>query len=308
MSATDAETPKAQLAAAIRRLGRAFNPEILQATYDLHAPLQRRAPKEGVVVTRDIAYGDHARHRLDLYVPDRMPTKAPVVVYFHGGGYIAGERSALPGLIYDNVPTFFARHGLIGVNATYRLAPEHKWPAGGSDVGAVVAWLHGHVAQHGGDPDCIVLMGQSAGATHVATWTFIPELHGPAGPRIAGSILLSGVFAPHHPLYSPGTPPPHQLAYFGEDPAKWAERSPINHVRPGHPPVFVSVTEFDPYPLQWGSPALAAALTKCDAEMPWFVYARDQNHVSPAMQINLDFDTLGPELLTFVGRCAGTGV
>jgi acetyl esterase/lipase len=304
MNQTDSD--KVQLAAAIRKLGRAFNPEVLQATYDLHAPLQARAPKDGVEIVRDIAYGEHVRHRLDLYVPAHKPSKAPVVVYVHGGGYIAGERSALPGLIYDNVPTFFARNGMIGVNMTYRLAPEHKWPAGGADIGRAVAWLRHHVAAQGGDPDCIVLMGQSAGATHVATWTLIPEVHGTAGPRTAGAILLSGVFAPHDPQFSPGKPPPHQLAYFGEDETKWAERSPINHVRPGHPPIFVSVTEFDPYPLQWGSPALVAALTRCDGQMPWFVYARDQNHVSPAMQINLPFDTLGPELLDFVRRISGS--
>ena len=295
-----ADTEKTKLAAAIRKLGRAFNPEVLQATYALHAPLQERAPRDGIEIVRDIAYGEHERNRMDLYKPAQKPARAPVVVYVHGGGYIAGERSALPGLIYDNVSTFFARNGLIGVNMTYRLAPEHTWPAGGADVGKAVAWLRDNVAAHGGDPDCIVLMGQSAGATHVATWTFIPEVHGPADPRTAGAILLSGVFAPHHPYYSPGKPPPHQLAYFGEDETKWAARSPINHVRPGHPPVFVSVTEFDPYPLQWGSPALVAALTRCDGRMPWFVYARDQNHVSPAMQINLPFDTLGPELLEFV--------
>jgi triacylglycerol lipase len=287
-------------AAEIRRLGRAFNPDILKATYALYAPLHARAPKDGVDIHKDIAYGDDPRHRLDVFVPHSHPAKAPVVVYFHGGGYVAGERSPLPGLIYDNVPIFFARHGFVGVNATYRLAPEHKWPSGGADVGKVVEWLRGNIARFGGDAERIVLLGQSAGATHVATWSFIPEVHGATGPRIAGAMLLSGVYAPSDPEYHDVDPPEaHRIAYFGADIGKWHAMNPIHHVAPGHPPVLVSVTEFDPWPLQWGSPALVEALAKCDKKMPWFVYSRNHNHVSPAMAINSEADDISDELLAF---------
>lgn len=288
------------VAAEIKKLGRAFNPEVLKATYAIYKPLQERAPKDGVEIAKDLAYGPDARHRLDVYMPAQKPVKAPVVVYFHGGGYVAGERSPLPGLIYDNVPTFFARNGMIGVNATYRLAPQHKWPSGAEDVGKVVAWLHDNVAQYGGDPSRIFIMGQSAGATHVATWTFVPEVHGSAGPRVAGTLLLSGVYAPQHPVYSPAKPAENSTAYYGTDESKYAAMSPLNHVKPGHPPVFVCVTEFDPYPLAWPSAALVAELVKCDKKMPWFVFCRNHNHVSPAMQINSSVDTLGAELLAFV--------
>jgi triacylglycerol lipase len=301
MTSAALPSSRSEVAAAICRLGRKFDPDVLRATYELYAPLQQRALKDGVDIHRDLAYGPHERHRLDIYVPAKKPAKLPIVVYFHGGGYTGGERSPLPGLIYDNVPTFFARHGMIGVNATYRLAPEHQWPSGGIDVGGAVNYLRTNAVRLGGDPDRIFLLGHSAGATHVATWTFIPHVHGAEGPRIAGSILLSGVYAPHDPDYGPvGPPPPHRTAYFGEDESRWAAMNPINHIREGHPPVFVAVSEFDPYPLQWSSPALVAALVKCDKKMPWFVYSRNHNHVSPAMQINLDFDDLGPELLAFV--------
>ena len=300
MTPPDSASGTLDITGEIRRMGRAFNPEILKATYDLFAPLQERAPKDGVERHNDIAYGENERHRLDVFVPGKKPTRAPIVVYVHGGGYIAGERSPLPGLIYDNVPTFFARHGVVGVNITYRLAPQHKWPSGAEDVGKAVAWLRDNAARYGGDPERIFLMGQSAGATHVATWTFVPQVHGAAGPRIAGAMLLSGVYAPQHPEFSPDKPAPNSIAYYGEDQSKYAAMSPLNHVKPGHPPVLVAVTEFDPYPLAWPSAALAAALAKCDKKMPWFIFSRGHNHVSPAMQINSAVDTLGPELLEFV--------
>jgi acetyl esterase len=295
-----------EVARAIRALGRNFNPDILQATYSLYAPLQQRAPKAGIEVHTDLPYGTHERQRLDVFVPSHKPAKAPIVVYFHGGGYVGGERSPMPGLIYDNVPTFFARHGMIGVNATYRLAPEYRWPSGGADVGQAIDWLRANAHRFGGARERIVLIGQSAGGTHVATWTFIPGVHGAEGPRIAGSVLLSAVLAPYDRDYCPDNPPaPHRLAYFGEDAQRWPSMNPINHVRPGHPPVLVAVAEFDPPSLQWSSPALVAALSRCDRQMPWFVYGRNHNHVSPAMQINSEVDDLGATLLEFVNSvCA----
>ena len=301
--ATQLET---DIAAEIRRMGAVFNEDVLKACYALYKPLQERAPKDGVTVTKDIAYGDHERHRLDVFAPPRKPAKpAPVVVYFHGGGYVAGARSPLPGLIYDNVPTFFARHGLIGVNATYRLAPEFKWPSGAEDVGRVVDWLRANAAQFGGDPDKIFFMGQSAGATHCATWIFMDKVHGAKGPRVAGAILLSGVYAANHPGFSEGAKSPNHLAYYGEDTARWPELSPLNSVKAGHPPAFVCVAEYDPYPLGWPSSALLAALTQCDKRVyPWFKVNRGHNHVSPAMQINSEVDDLGEDLLSFIRSVA----
>jgi acetyl esterase len=289
-----------RVTAGIRRLGRTFTPEVLAATYSLYEPLQRQAIQTGVVPERDLSYGDHPRQVLDVYMPTDSHARRPMVIYVHGGGFIGGERSPCPGLIYDNVPIFFARHGLVGVNMTYRLAPEHKWPTGALDVGMAVAWARQNADRLGADPDKIFLIGQSAGATHAATWAFVPSVHGPTGPTVTGVILLSGVYAPSHSLYHPAPPQPHQVAYFGADPDRWPEMSPLTHLRPGHPEVFVSVTEFDPPGLQWSSPALVAELFRCDRRMPWFVYARDHNHVSPAMQINLEGDALGPDLLRFI--------
>jgi acetyl esterase len=295
------ETAKA-IAAAIRRMGPHFNDEVLKATYDLFVPLQELAPKEGVEIHKDLAYGEHERHRLDVFVPQRKPKSAPVVVYFHGGGYIGGARSPVPGVIYDNVPTFFARHGVVGVNATYRLAPAHQWPSGGEDVGRVIEWLIGNVSRYGGDPQRIFVIGQSAGATHAATWTFIERVHGPRGPRVAGAILLSGVYGAVHPEYTPASERPreNQFAYYGDDAAKWPGMAPFDHVKPGHPPVFIVTSEYEPYPYVWPQAALLASLVKVDKRMPWFRMMPDNNHVSSALQINSSVDELGLEVLQFI--------
>lgn len=291
-----------RVVAEIRRMGAAFDEHVLRRTYALYVPLHRRTPKDPLSVERDIAYGDDVRHRLDIFTPERPPVRAPVVVYFHGGGYVAGERSPVPGLVYDNVPRFFACQGLVGVNATYRLAPAHKWPSGGEDVGHVVRWLRSNVARYGGDPDRIFLLGQSAGATHVATWTFMRSVHGDAGPEIAGAMLISGVYAAQHPDYSMETPRENQFAYYGDDVSKWLAMAPFEQVRPGHPRVLLTVSEHEPYYFQWPTLALAASLLKCDRRMPELRYLRDHNHVSSALQIGSEIDTLGSELVQFISR------
>lgn len=295
----------ARVAAQIRRMGPVFDEDVLRATYALYAPLQQRAPKEGVSVERDLAYGEDPRHRLDVFTPEQRASGAPVVAYFHGGGYIAGERSPVPGVVYDNVPRFFARHGMVGVNATYRLAPAHKWPSGGEDVGRVVCWLRANAARYAGDPQKIFLVGQSAGATHIATWTFMESVHGPGGPLIAGAMLISGVYAAQHPDYSMETPRRNQFAYYGDDLSKWPAMAPFDHIKPDHPRVLITTSEFEPYYFQWPSIALAASILKRSQRMPQFLTLSGHNHVSPALQIGCAIDTLGADLVEFISRRHG---
>ena len=82
----------------------------------------------------------------------------PPVVYFHGGGYVAGERSPHPGLIYDNVPTFFARHGVTDLawqpHLTLPLWDESRGhfclnPGRGLPLPASLAWAAARMPGHG---------------------------------------------------------------------------------------------------------------------------------------------------------------
>ena len=67
---------------------------------------------------------------------------------------------------------YFASLGLVGVNATYRLAPEAKFPDGANDIGAAVAWVKDNIAEYGGDPNQVFVIGKSAAASHAATYAF----------------------------------------------------------------------------------------------------------------------------------------
>ena len=146
----------------------------LAKTLEVYAPILRDAPKSGIKVTRDQGYGPDARHRADMYQPD-AGSAMPVVVFIHGGAYVRGERDVSPE-VYGNVATYFARQGMLGVNATYRLAPATQWPGAAEDVGALVRWLRANAARFGGDPTRLYLIGHSAGATHVATYAYLRSL------------------------------------------------------------------------------------------------------------------------------------
>lgn len=76
--------------------------------------------------------------------------------------------------------------------------------------------------------------------------------------------------------------------------------APFDHIKPDHPPVFVISPEYEPYYFSWPSIALLGALLKCDRRIPWHKFLPDHNHVSSALQINCDIDSLGPDLLDFI--------
>src|SRR5262245_27623332 len=160
----------------LAELGSVINPA---ETAKLYGPLQSKEPYDGVKVTRDIKYGTHERHLLDLFVPEAAATSPRAVLMFvHGGAFTRGDRR-FPDAnspVYDNIMLFGARNGLIGVNVTYRLAPKHQWPTAAQDLATAVHWVDEKFAAHGGDPTRVFLMGHSAGAVHVASYVGHHEL------------------------------------------------------------------------------------------------------------------------------------
>jgi arylformamidase len=105
--------------------------------------------------------------------------------------------------------------------------PDHE-----EDTAAAVAWVHEHIAEYGGDPRRIAVLGHSAGAHSVALIATDPSFLAARGLalgalRCAGALDTEGYdvaagASSGNPLY---------LDAFGTDPATWAKASPINHVK-----------------------------------------------------------------------------
>src|SRR5690606_11801781 len=207
------------IAKKIAGIGPVINPP---ATAKIYAPLHKKEPYAGVKVSRDIAYGTDERQLLDLFLPgNEAAGPRPVLMFVHGGAFVGGNRRAPGAPFYDNIMLFAAANGMVGVNATYRLAPKHKWPAGAQDVGAAVRWVGENIAAHGGDPARVFLMGHSAGAVHVASYVAHRTFHGPKGIGLAGAILVSGIYD------ISANPGPQDKVYFGEDISKYPEFSSL---------------------------------------------------------------------------------
>ena len=120
----------------------------------------------GVERQRNLAYGPRPEHRADVYRRRDASGPLPVCVYVHGGGFriLSKETHWLMALV-------FARRGFVVVNLDYRLAPGHPYPAALEDVALGIRWAVDHARDWGGDPDRVVLAGESAGANLVAAAT-----------------------------------------------------------------------------------------------------------------------------------------
>lgn len=118
---------------------------------------------DSVDVTRDIPYADNdnPRQRLDLYLPKSRSADAalPVLVFIHGGGWRAGDKSSGAG----NLMRFMADGKYAGVSVGYRLTDEAQWPAQIHDCKAAIRWIRGNAKKHGLNADKIVVWGTSAG-------------------------------------------------------------------------------------------------------------------------------------------------
>jgi acetyl esterase/lipase len=268
-------------------------------TQELYTPLLRAAPRDNVEITRDLPYGADARHRLDIFKPAK-PGDGTVVVFLHGGAYVAGDRNVNEE-IYGNVPLYFAQQGMVGVNATYRLAPDATWPAAAEVVKSLVLWLKGNIARYGGDPNRIYLIGHSAGATHVATYLFHDKLRPAEGPGIAGAVLMSGRY---HFDPSPTDPNLKNFqAYFGTDASRYPDMSPITHVGDAPKvPLFLVIAEYDNPDLDTQGAMLLAALCKRDRTCPRFTRMDKHNHLSMVYQFNTADEYMGREVLEFIHR------
>lgn len=265
--------------------------------------LLAKAPKSGVKVTKDFAYGKHQRQKLDVYEMEGK-NNLPIMVFFHGGGYTGGARDNSQ-YVHANVLTYFARHGFLGVNADFRLAPEFTWPSGGEDVAAVVRWLKENARAHGGDPKKIYLFGTSAGASHVAQYAFDRRFQPNDGPGLAGVILQSGRYVlnsdPDDPSLQGGV-----QQYFGKDPALYPSRSIINHVNESNVPVMLLMTEFDQLNLAATTGEMFVALCKRDGgRCPRFIQLKYHNHGTEYHHFNTDDDYLGKEILEWISSGFG---
>ena len=121
-----------------------------------------------------------------LYRP-ATPGPHPVLVYFHGGGWVLGAHDSDDPLCRD----LCDRSDTLIVSVNYRHAPEHRFPAPIDDGFAAVQWVAAHAVELGGIPGQLAVGGWSAGGNIAAVVSQLTRNAG--GPDIAGQILVTPV-------------------------------------------------------------------------------------------------------------------
>jgi len=288
------ETPP-EIAAAVKQIGPVIDPP---ATAALFAPLQKKEPYAGVTVTRDEKYGADPRNRLDVFQPAKPDgARRPILIFVHGGAFTGGDKHPPGNAFYDNIMLWAVANGMVGVNITYRLAPEHPYPAGAEDVAMAVQWTLENAAKFGGDPRRIFLMGHSAGAVHVATYVAHPEFQKVKGGGLAGAILVSGIYE-----LTPDADGPPQRAYFGNDLAKWTERSSLTGLVATTLPLMVVRAELDPTVFIVQGDVLNAAMCAGRNGCPTHLVLPGHSHMSEIYSINTDETRLTSAINGFVSK------
>jgi len=193
-------------------------------------------------VKRDLPYAEPAdpRQKVDIYAPEGAGN-LPVVFWIHGGGWQAGDRTSI-----QAKPQAFVDKGFVFVSTGYRLLPDVDMGTIIRDVAKSVRWVHDHIAEHGGDPKRIFVMGHSAGAQLAAlicTDDRYLKAEGLSLAIVKGCVPVDGdtydvpaiIETVETRLRVHGMPMPkfgHRIK-FGNDPAKHRDYSAVTHVAKG---------------------------------------------------------------------------
>ena len=197
-----------------------------------------------LTATLDQAYGTHRLQRFDVFAP-KGAQNAPVLVFWHGGGWTNGYRQWVH---------FMAPHvtalGMVLVAPSYRLTPAHPLSAALDDALALLAHLQAGLPQWGGSPKRVFLSGHSAGG-HVAAMTALTRhawrTHGVADDMIRGCLPISGIMDLHDPQPAPQSLEErvYTTVLRGLDPLEDAVHSPLYWTAGNQVPFDLSVGEKD---------------------------------------------------------------
>lgn len=285
---------KPEMRAKLQALGAELMPPMLQGTTALMASIAA-PPDPAIEIARDLQYGPDPRNRLDIFRRG-MPHNAPVLVYVHGGGFVMGDKRSPDSPFYDNFGQWVAQQGWVGVTLTYRLAPANRWPSGPEDMASAVRWLRANIATHGGNPDSIILVGQSAGGAHVASYVAFERFHADGSLGIAGAVIVSGIL-------DATIQPPNQFnnAYYGEGGTLREEARTIDGLVASPLPLLFTVSEFDPRDFQEQAVRLAQAWFARKGCYPPLEFLAGHNHLTPSQTLGSVEDQFARRLADFVG-------
>jgi acetyl esterase/lipase len=262
-------------------------------------------------VKRDLPYAEPAdpRQKVDIYSPERAKDR-PVVFWIHGGGWQTGDRTMI-----QVKPQAFVDKGFVFVSTGYRLLPNVEMGTIFRDIAKSVRWVHEHIAEHGGDPKRILVMGHSAGAQLAALICIDDRYLKAEGLSLAiikGCVPVDGdtydvpaiIETVETRLRVHGQPMPqwgHRLK-FGNDPALHRDYSAVTHVAKGKGiPPFLILHVADHPDTSAQAERLESVLKEAGIPAKRFA-AKETNHTKLNENLGLPDDPSTKALFEFVSE------
>jgi acetyl esterase/lipase len=262
-------------------------------------------------VKRNIPYADpaHERQVLDVYSPPGAKD-LPVVFWIHGGGWQAGDKTSV-----QLKPKVFVEKGFVFVSTNYRLLPNVEMEVIIRDVAKSLGWVHKHIAEHGGDPKRIFVMGHSAGAqlaALVCTDDRYLKAEGVPFGVLKGCVPVDGdtydvpaIIETAETRRRVHGQPQAKFGHrekFGNDPKKHIDFSAVTHVaKDKHIPPFLILHVAD-HPDNAAQAQRLGAVLK-DAGLPVTVFgAKETNHTKINENLGVADDPSTKALFEFVGE------
>ncbi|WP_043110205.1 alpha/beta hydrolase [Polycyclovorans algicola] len=228
------------------------------------AALNSFTPDSGYTVATNLPYQKGSGLRLDVYTPTESDN-APVVVFFYGGRWTDGAKDE-----FKFVGEALASRGYVAVIADYRKYPAVRFPAFVEDAAKAVKWAHDNVAQYGGDPGKLFVMGHSSGA-HMAAMLAMNgkylEAEGGSRQWLRGMIGLAGPYD-FMPISAP------DLRDLFGPPDRFEQSQPIFFADGRNPPLLLIHGEDDDVVWVKNSRNLAQAVGNAGGAVETIIYPK----------------------------------
>ena len=200
-----------------------------------------------VIVTKDVDYMndsvyDNGKDLLDIYMPQGKKN-VPVIVYFHGGALLMGDKSW-----GQDIGNKIAESGIGLVSVNYRLSPEFQHPTHVNDAAAAAAWVIKNIDGYGGNPQKVYVGGHSAGAYLAALLAIdssLLQIHEIEDSKLAGAVLISPFLYVEETAKDRIEKDSIYQTIWGNDPQSWIQASVKPHILPNRDNILLIYADGD---------------------------------------------------------------
>lgn len=189
-------------------------------------------------LAQDVAFHPDMSPRLDVYSPPGG-ARHPVLVFIHGGSWKDYDKELFAPVAMKLLP-----EEMVVVIPDYSLYPDAGYEQMAREVAAALSWTLDNVQEYGGDPDCVIVAGHSAGGHLAALALMDPRYladHGRSAADVRGFLGLSGVYdvQAEYDFWQAKGIRPRVIEGVMDGSRNLSQASPTHYVRPGLPPVLL---------------------------------------------------------------------